>query len=264
MGSHSELHTARMKAAKAANAPKISIDPGDRALALVPLQDGFSAVIDASDADLVAGRSWHLTFNKNGSHKAVTTTIMSNRSKRTIKLHRAILGETRGLVDHRDGDVLNNRRSNLRACDAIQNAQNKHRSVRMKRGSLKGVVEVASGRFWATIQVNKRRKSLGTYETEELAGRMYDAAAVQFFGDFARPNFLDGVMLGPLRWHQQKLSYNTVIEFHGDARILRDWAKYLGITAKTLWARLKAGWSLDRALTEPFHADMSLRRTAAA
>jgi hypothetical protein len=264
MRRQTELHVARMKAAKAANAPKILVDPGDATRALVPLQDGLSAIIDAIDTDLVSGRSWHLTFNKKGTHKAVVTTIMVNRRVRTAKLHRVILGEPRGLVDHRDGDVLNNRRNNLRACDAIENGQNKHRSTRMQRGSLKGVAEMPSGRFWAKIQVNKRAKSLGTYETEELAARMYDAAAVQFFGDFARPNFLDGVMLGPLRWHQQKLSYNTLIEFRGDARKLRDWAKHLGITAKALWARLKAGWSVERALTEPFHADRSLRRAVAA
>lgn len=45
--------------------------------------------------------------------------------------------------------------------------------------------------------------------------------------------------------------YGYWIEFHGERKLLRQWAKGIGITASALRFRLKAGWPLDRALTEP-------------
>jgi hypothetical protein len=45
--------------------------------------------------------------------------------------------------------------------------------------------------------------------------------------------------------------YGIWIDFRGQRRMLTDWAESIGITRTALQARLKAGWSLERALTEP-------------
>jgi hypothetical protein len=43
----------------------------------------------------------------------------------------------------------------------------------------------------------------------------------------------------------------TWIDFHGQRKMLTDWAESIGIGRSTLQARLKAGWQLERALAQP-------------
>lgn len=41
---------------------------------------------------------------------------------------------------------------------------------------------------------------------------------------------------------------NVFIEFNGERMVMADWAKKIGVKKATLWARLKMGWSIERAL----------------
>lgn len=44
---------------------------------------------------------------------------------------------------------------------------------------------------------------------------------------------------------------NRRIEFRGESRTIREWEAELGFKNGTLWIRLKSGWDVERALTEP-------------
>lgn len=48
------------------------------------------------------------------------------------------------------------------------------------------------------------------------------------------------------------------IEYKGIRMCLADWAKKAGIKRATLAARLKSGWSIERALTTPLRSQGSL------
>jgi len=94
-----------------------------------------------------------------------------------------------GYVDHINGFGLDNRRSNLRASDYATNATNQ----RIRKNNTSGYKGVArNGRGWrALIQKDGHKTHLGTFATPELAALAYDQAAIELFGEFARPNFPD-------------------------------------------------------------------------
>jgi hypothetical protein len=101
-------------------------------------------------------------------------------------MHRFILSDVATQIDHRDGDGLNNRRANLRPCTAAQNAWNWNANRRRRQSRFRGVH--FDGRWVASIWVDGRNKSLGRFDSEELAAIAYNRAASELRGEFARLN----------------------------------------------------------------------------
>lgn len=50
-----------------------------------------------------------------------------------------------------------------------------------------------------------------------------------------------------LQWHRDR----TGIEFNGERRSLNEWAAMMGISRSSIVSRLRNGWPVDRALTQP-------------
>lgn len=144
----------------------------------VALTNGGSAVVDASDRELVEQYSW---FNCNGYARTRT------KSGKVILLHRLIMGDGKpGLViDHEDGDGLNNRRYNLRWASHRENMRNRTTTVGKSR--FKGVWLDRSA-WRAEIQLNGKKIRLGSFTKEADAARAYDRAAKEYHGDFAKTN----------------------------------------------------------------------------
>lgn len=95
------------------------------------------------------------------------------------------------LVDHADGDTLNDRIDNLRLASTAQNVWNR---LRVSRSGLPiGVQKDARGRFKARIQMTDGRKAnLGTWRTAEEAHAAYMGAAAILHSEFwvgARPDW---------------------------------------------------------------------------
>jgi hypothetical protein len=92
-------------------------------------------------------------------------------------------------VDHHpDPSTHNNRIENLRASTHLENVRNQ-RKPRHNTSGFKGVKVQPDGRYRARIGRNYRQVFLGDFLTVEEAALAYDAAAREFYGEFARTNF---------------------------------------------------------------------------
>lgn len=162
------------------------------ASALVPLSRGLFALVSPDDLDRVSAFRWRASSpDRNGRSYAQRTHHTGPRSQRktsVVLMHRLILEAPTGvLVDHINGDRLDNRRENLRLTDHRGNARNRglHRN---NTSGFKGVI-FYGGRWYAQIKVDRRNRGLGGYSAPEDAARAYDRAALHHYGEFASLNF---------------------------------------------------------------------------
>lgn len=150
----------------------------------IPLTQGKFAIVDDADYEYLMQWKWCANF-QHGIWYAVRTVRPT-----LIRMHRIILDAPSGIVvDHRDGNGLNNSRSNIRLCTTSQNLHNISR-IKGSSSTYKGVSWCKSRQVWeAQIKCNGISKYLGRFADELEAAKAYDEAARILHGKFARLNF---------------------------------------------------------------------------
>ncbi len=158
----------------------------------IPLTQNQVAIIDDEDYERVSKYKWcaQKIVQKWRTFYYAKRAFKQDGKHTTIHLHRFLMNPPPGMqVDHKNGNTLDNRRSNLRLATCAQNQRNR----RKKGGGLwqyKGVNYVAERRkHLAVISKNGVRYRLGGFNTAEEAARAYDAKAKELFGEFAYLNF---------------------------------------------------------------------------
>lgn len=157
----------------------------------IKLTRGIFAMVDDEDYDAINKHKWHAAKTSIGTFYARRNSTKNESEKRkTIRMHNQITGFK--MLDHIDGNGLNNQKSNLRECTHSQNMSN--RKSYNKTG-LKGVSfnKTINGvdYYHARIKHNGKEYYLGYSSSPKECARMYNDAAVKYFGEFACLNKID-------------------------------------------------------------------------
>jgi hypothetical protein len=149
----------------------------------IALTQGKHARIDDNDFDLIRDHKWYALKDRNTWY-AMSWLAMPDGSKKLTSMHRVIMAAAADeLVDHKDGDGLNNVRGNLRRCTRGQNQWNSkvrsHSKTGIKNVSFEG------GKWRVTVKAHGvRHRAL--FAKQEDAVAWASAKRVELHGEFAR------------------------------------------------------------------------------
>lgn len=161
----------------------------------IQLTKGKIAIVDDEDYERINVWSWH-TKDQCSTHYARRSFLESGKGK-TTTMHRDILRAKKGdIIDHIDGDGLNNRKSNLRFVTKNQNSMNCL--------PYKNTYSIYKGAHWHKTQnkwhskIKKDGKNIyiGSFNDEIEAAKAYDLKAKELFGEYAKLNFSDKLWSG--------------------------------------------------------------------
>jgi hypothetical protein len=153
------------------------------------LGQGKWTLLDVKDYYRLRFLKW-VVYGNGTNLYAIRLQFTEPNKTSTVYMHREIMNPPAGLVvDHRNCDGLDNRRSNLRFATHAQNTRNRRKK---KNGSSQflGVYFNKEKSTWdSQLKHNEKRIWVGRFKTEIEAARAYDEAAKKYHGEFARLNF---------------------------------------------------------------------------
>jgi hypothetical protein len=161
---------------------------------------GLFALVDSADYEYVSCYRWRTASRKSATYASAWVPAL----KRTVFLHRLIMGEPKGLlVHHKNKSGLDCRRNNL-----VVLSHSEHRWTQSARANgsspYKGVCRHRRkhDRPWvARIAINGRRWALGQYKSDVEAARVYNTALRKLAGTNVgvRYNETPGSRWAPIR-----------------------------------------------------------------
>lgn len=156
-------------------------------------------IVDEQDFEWLNKYKWFKVCN--GNKYYAQSSLYEDGKQKTVQIHRLIMNPEKGkVVDHIDGNGLNNSRSNLRIATSSQNSRNrggnKNTSSKYKGVSLihfkhcqkrkNGENKIYKYARWrAMINFGNGNKLIGFYKTEEEAALAYNKMSLKHHGEFA-------------------------------------------------------------------------------
>lgn len=153
-------------------------------------------LVDDDDYEKLSKFTWYIS--KGGkNHGGYGYAISSQRNESTgkqykLSMHREIMNAKKGeIVDHINGNKLDNRKENLRIVTPYQNSLN----VKKKDGAssqYKGVAFSKDMNLWkSSIRVKGKGVHIGYFSNEVACALAYNEYAIKHFGEYAKINNID-------------------------------------------------------------------------
>lgn len=151
----------------------------------ITLTQNKKAMVDDEDFEWLSQWKWYCEPHRKTFY-AVRRVRLPDSKRKTIRMHRLILNAPENMmVDHKQGNGLDNRRSEIRLATRSENGYNRGKTVKNSSGR-KGVYWHSQiGRWYSRITVDKHDIYLGTFTTPEGAAKAYKQAALKYHGEFA-------------------------------------------------------------------------------
>lgn len=136
---------------------------------------------------------WYAMYSSNNM-RVYTYSIINGRSEQ-MPIHRLLVNCPKGMVvDHINGNGLDNRLKNLRVCTRSQNNLNigkaKYKNHSSKYLGVSYSPKKKSKNHWNTyISIDNKTTFLGSFDNEIEAAKYRDKIALQIRGQYARLNF---------------------------------------------------------------------------
>lgn len=143
-------------------------------------------IVDNEDYEYLNQWNWFYT----DEYAARKPSKEESSNRKNWMMHRLIMKCPQDMqVDHINGNMLDNRKENLRICTPNQNRRNRSKNKRSS-SNYKGVRKFRK-KWRATINVNKKLIHLGTFNSEIEAAIAYNNAALKYFDNYAKLNKVD-------------------------------------------------------------------------
>lgn len=155
----------------------------------ITLTNGLITLVDEADYDALAKYQWRHMRSSDGKGSGYAVRHPAGSARGTLVwMHRELAQPLDGqVVDHVNGDGLDNQRHNLRTASHAQNMRNRRQvgPTGYKGLCYRPTIDV----YDVQIRVNGRSIRVGSFRNPIVAAVAYDAAAREHHGEFARLNF---------------------------------------------------------------------------
>jgi len=153
------------------------------------LGEGVWTILDQQDYYRYGSFKWSFMGHR-GKIYAVRGIRVGKEKLTILPLHREIMKPPkRRVVDHKNGDSLDNRRANLRLATRAQNSYN----CRKRKNTTSKYIGVSFDKPTKDWEVQIKHKGkhhwIGRFKSEVEAAKAHDKAAKKYHGEFARLNF---------------------------------------------------------------------------